>query len=698
MSSFTSISVTTGGGGSGSLIISWQDYQAYSDEEYKTNPKINFIQKSIVSGNFPYEEETSTSVVTNGNPSYGNRAAFSIEDIYNTGVAFVYNTPNLNLGGTGSFDVDSGHAQLDWGNIEFTHYNNVASLPTYISPFTNQYCTDLFEWRLVTNIPIFLTNAEAAEYIQYGDNIADAINNNVPSVEGRYFEITNLWTTGTWGPFGFTPGAGATTKHRDVRGYMESPRAISLWPVNGAQDGKLKYIVETTGEFNSLEYSEDGITWRSTDTFPYNYFYRPREDELGTFSFALTFYTDRVPIFANEETAQDYIEGDAEIEEAINFPEISGNYPGSMITNNTGDPDDGTDWGSVYTQSFFHNIYLLETGALQEISNKLYDITPGVWDDIKKGLEMYGDNPIESVMSLMYFPIDLSGVFTNYSNTSSVWFGGYQFTMASHTADKVIYPDGYFECGSVQIVPTFGNWRDIKATRIFVDLPYCGRYELDPQKYIGKTIKVIYYIDLYSGACLACLVEGATGSRNGKCLDQFNGIIGQRVPITLTDFSGHANAMINTLLGGGGQAITAGQSIGETGAHAALGAASGAGAGLALGGAAAGGVAMGALGAAKTIYGLQMNNINRFNQTRGGSSGMLNQYANQKPTFIFVYPDLDIPDNFNAMYGTPSNAGGSISSFSGYFEADTVKLNMPGATESEKAKARDLLMNGVYIQ
>ena len=93
-----------------------------------------------------------------------------------------------------------------------------------------------------------------------------------------------------------------------------------------------------------------------------------------------------------------------------------------------------------------------------------------------------------------------------------------------------------------------------------------------------------------------------------------------------------------------------------------------------------------------------MNNINKFNQTRGGSSGMLNQYANQKPTFIFVYPDTDIPDNFNAMYGTPSNAGGSIGSFSGYFEADTVRLNMPGATESEKAKARDLLMNGIYIQ
>ena len=76
---------------------------------------------------------------------------------------------------------------------------------------------------------------------------------------------------------------------------------------------------------------------------------------------------------------------------------------------------------------------------------------------------------------------------------------------------------------------------------------------------------------------------------------------------------------------------------------------------------------------------------------------MLNQYANQKPTFIFIYPDTDNPSNFNKMYGTPSNAGGLVSSFTGYFEADTIKLNISGATEYEKEKIRSLLMGGIYI-
>ena len=196
MANFTSISVTTGGGASGSLIFSWAEYQAYSDEEYKANPKVNFDMKIIKSGNFPYEESKSDSVVTNGRSAYNYRAAISIEDVYTRGVVFVYNDPYLNLGGIGSFSEDAGHAVLDWSDIQFTHYPNVSTLPTFANSYTNAYCTDLHYWKLETNIPIFLTNAEAAQYIQYGDNIQNAINNQVPSVEGRKFEIINIWTEG----------------------------------------------------------------------------------------------------------------------------------------------------------------------------------------------------------------------------------------------------------------------------------------------------------------------------------------------------------------------------------------------------------------------------------------------------------------------------------------------------------------------
>ena len=116
-------------------------------------------------------------------------------------------------------------------------------------------------------------------------------------------------------------------------------------------------------------------------------------------------------------------------------------------------------------------------------------------EDILKGLTMFGNNPIESVISLIYYPCDLSSVFTNISSTNNIWFGGYNFQNMANSVYQVVYPNGYFYCGGVNFTPVYGsgNWKNYKACRIFVDLPYCGRYELDPSKYWGKFVKIIYY-------------------------------------------------------------------------------------------------------------------------------------------------------------------------------------------------------------
>ena len=692
-----SYTVTLGNGSSGIINIDWGQYQAYSDEEYKTNPKIYFKQQSRNTPGWFQEEVCQTINLSSAQAQYGYRAAISIESIITyRGLIHAFTDPSISLSSLGSFTSEGGQSMISYSNITYST-NSSNNLPAIILSYGDSRVYDLDYWDLGTNIPVFETNSEASQYIQYGDNIASAINNNVPSVEGRAFEIINIWTEGTWTDNGYTPGSGATIHHRDVRGRIveEDAGLIGMYPENGIVDGGIVYRCVTSGTLTDLEYSEDGITWIPTNTFPYTYFYRPRVDEIGTFRFALTFYTDRVPIFKDAETLDDYFDGDVDINEALNWPEISNNYPGSDLPIDIGDPDDGTDWGDVYTQNFFANTYLCGTGALSEIANKLYDTTPSVWEDIKTGLEMFGNNPIESVISLIYYPCDLSSIFTNISSTNNIWFGGYNFQNMTNSVYQVVYPNGYFYCGGVNFTPVYGsgNWKNYKACRIFVDLPYCGRYELDPSKYWGKFVKIIYYIDLTTGGCAASLIHGADdGTRNGTELDRFNGVIGTKLSMTLTDFSSYANAQINTLLGSGGQAISNGATMGENGAGAIM-------SGNMIGGVGAigGAAALGAIEGAKTVYGLTMNNINKFNQTRGGSTAMINQYANQKPTFIFIYPDTDMPSNFNKMYGTPSNAGGAISSFTGYLEADTVKLNISGATESEKEKIRSLLMGGVYI-
>ena len=543
--------------------------------------------------------------------------------------------------------------------------------------------------QFTTNIPIFEDIEDAEDYLMAATEteahriMTRAINYQLPEeLEGYEFEITNPWQHGSWTVYGPTPDTAIA--YRNVRGKILDGGRMAFYEVEGISDGSLKLNFVSSGNFEALEYSVDGVTWTSTNSFPFAYFYRTRTDEIGTFNYGLAFSNNSVPIYATQSQATDYIQGLIDETEALNWSEISDSYP---TKNGTGEPDDITEFGSVYTRSFFTQQYICNTLAIQDISNALYDTSPGgIWEDIKKGLDMFGGNPMDAVVSLMYYPLDLTTVFTNVESAPSIWFGGYEHALTQGAASKILFPDGSFSVGTVAIKPTFKNWRDVYATKLFVDLPYCGRYELDPTKYYNRIVEVRYFIDTHTGGCVACLIT------DGHCYDQFNGQIGTQLPITLTDFSAYANAQINTLLGNGGQAMNTAVSASDAGARAAA-----QGATMGVVGAGVGAAALGAVQGAKTVYGLSMNNINKFNQTRGGSSAMLNQYLNQKVTFTFETLELDIPSNFYALHGGATNAGGRVGSFTGYLECDQVKLNIQGATESEKEQIRALLMGGVFI-
>lgn len=459
--------------------------------------------------------------------------------------------------------------------------------------------------------------------------------------------------------------------------------SVALYEIPGISGGKLKYGIKSNAEFYGLRYSTDGTTYQETPVIPFSYILRKREEELGVFDAALSMGNTTIPIFDSEVNAQGYINGSVDIESALNWDRISGEYP---LSNKTGDEDSQTIFGSVFTRSIFTQQYMCNVTAVQDIANALYDTSNGgLWENIKKGVEMFGDSPIESVINLTYYPLNLHNVFTQAEAAPDIYFGGYKHTLRQGSASKILYPDGYFSCGTVVLKRSTNTYKDFPPyTRIFVDIPYCGSYEIDPAKYYGKTTELRYYIDTRAyGACVACLIA------DGHLVDQWNGQLGVGLPMTLTDYSSYANAQIQTLLGNGGQAVSGGLDVAQGAAQASSAA------GLALG--AAGVAGFGAVAGAKTIYGLSQNNINKFNKTRGGSTGMLNQYLPQKAVFTIEIQEEDIPSNFYQLQGGASNAGGSVGSFSGYLEVDQIKLNMPGATENEKAKARALLMGGVFI-
>lgn len=554
----------------------------------------------------------------------------------------------------------------------------------------NRFYLTSFGGAFDTNIPIFATSEEKEEYCnpltteaRALELLKDALNYIAGETEpeGVEFSISNPWQHGTWTAYG--PAPDTPIAYRNVRGKILGTGKLALYRI-GLEDGSLKMGIKKQATFSALEYSTDGVTWHDTDSFPFDFFYATRVNELGTFNYGLSLGTDRIPFWDNEEDADDYIEGDKPIEDADNWDQISPGYPDPNVP---GDPDAITEFGEVGARSIFSQQYIVPLSVLYEIANALYDTTTaGLWEDIKKGLEMYGDSPIEAIENLSYYPLDLTQVFPGASQPH-IYFGGYKLDLSAGSVYKIANPNGFKTLGSLMFTRINKNWLDFEPyTKLFVNIPYCGEYQLDLSEYYGKELSVKYFIDTRTGSCCCCLLA------NGHLVDKFNGQMGVQMPIKLTDFSAYANSQINTLLGMGGQTM---QNMGSVGQTAASAISSGSGAALAGAGALA--VGMGGIMGAKTVYGLAQNNINRYTKTKGGSTSMLNMYMPQTICFTFERNIPDIPSNFYEMNGYPSNKGGTIGSFSGYLKCDTVKLSMPGATDTEMEKARGLLLSGVFI-
>lgn len=563
-----------------------------------------------------------------------------------------------------------------------------------------------FEAIMRTNIPIFLADDFAYAQI-YTDptkteeqrNIAlkHAFNFSDPKTpDGMDFEIKNMWTTGIW--INDTQPAVTNIYYRNFRARLISGK-FALYPISGVDDNKLKFGILNDAVFEEMQKSEDGSTWAACAEFPYEYFYRMRVNELSPtpttpIGYALTWANSKIPIFADEDTAQDYLDDLVGIDEAINWGDISPYYP---IGNGTGIEDDNSDFGEVYTEGIFTQQYIMDSAALHALANDLFDTqSGGLWEDFKAGLDMY-PNYMDAVMSLTFWPVDLTTIFSNVTAASYVWFGGYGWEPSGGNTYRIIYPNAEYVIGTFKVYKTFNSWRDYEPyTKLYVTLPYCGTYQLDLARYSGETIQVKYHFDTTCGTCI-CILSKVTDSGYVE-LDHFNGQAGVGMPITLTDKASYVSAQINTLLGGGGQAI---QQFGNG-----VGSVAGASTGLALAGAGAGVAVGGALVGAKTVYGLSMNNINNFNKTRGGSTPMINEYLPQSVSFMFeIQQDIYYNEStkksdlsvYNAMFGAPSMKPGKLYNFSGFLKCQAVKLECGIATERERERLKTLLLNGVYI-
>lgn len=545
---------------------------------------------------------------------------------------------------------------------------------------------DAVKLRIIAcNIPIFPSIEGAIRWIEDGDNAEEAVNYK-QSEHIKHYYIRNTYGSAT-------AGFNEITYNDNVPTYR-----MLYFTVNGkaalvkGEDYQLTLQVKgdiissgfaSTDSINVPETTEGSISY-------YGPFYNRWDGATGeniTVSynpFTASAYRN-VPILS-EEDVEKYFDGDNSV---LNTPENEGLNEG--INSTTGDPEITTTFGNPTHTTIFNRKYVLGPAALREVAGNMYD-TDGFWEDLEKGLKMYGSNPIDAVVGLQYWPININEVL-NTAQRQSVVFGSYVMN-TENVLNWIISESGYIDMGEFQIDTGYSldNIYGYEPyTKLYFYGPYVGTHQLDLKKYAGKTVTIRYFIDTNTGGCMCSLIV------DNKMMDYYNGQMAVNQPLIGRDFASFANAQINTLLGAGNSAMS--NASGAMGAgSAAISGATGAGSLINnLGGIGAQAVVGAAGSAAMTTYNLSQNSIQNFTKTVGASSSMLNEFLPQYPYFIFERVEIEETSNLGILKGKPSNASGTVGSFSGYLEVDDVELICSKATEAEKNEIIQLLHSGIRI-
>lgn len=636
-----------------------------------------------------------------------------------TGIGFVLGIKTYNANGF-TFLSDTGCVEEHYNDntgvyasCAFQTASVLTATATSRYPFTDPFYSISVD---IPCLPLFGSEQRAEDYVT-GVNISldDALNIYEPETEpeGELFEVYNTGQRGTWS-LGDIVTDVSTPFYRWFRVKLATTQGVDgrlAFYKQGLSDGVIKLIPVLTASVVFCEYSTNGSTWEewTGSGLPFDYIYGERTNELGTFIYATRTGlngTDGAPIFDDEATALGWVNHDpnVDITDAENYGDLGNRYP---IGNKTGENETNTTMGTASNfKSHFTQKYILDSGDVVKISNALFDTTNNIFDDIKTGLKMFGERVIDSVCSLVFFPIDLTSVFTRLSSQSYIFFGGYQYPPQDDPTTIQVYKllgyDGYIDLGTVTIEPTYpeGDYRNTSQfCKVSIFLPYVGLTELSYEKYVGKTLKVRYYIDLNTGGCLVCLL--CNDGDGYKLYDYVNGQIGTQVPITITDYSSYAQAELrnisNLASSTTGFAMSGATAIG--GVNNFQNATSQKGIDQALGDITTGalGSVSGVVNMEKAIYDISTTNINNFKTTKGGSGAIGNQYLPQYVYLVFEYIETEETPNLLQLEGRPSNRSGSLDSFSGYLEVDSVKLSCSYATENEKKEIEQLLNTGIYI-
>lgn len=378
-------------------------------------------------------------------------------------------------------------------------------------------------------------------------------------------------------------------------------------------------------------------------------------------------YTN-IPIFADEDIADKYIEGLIGEDAAINAGDLG--YDGKITT---GDDLSSSDIPSpvIAGSGAGVNVWLLDKGNLNAIFSDLYSDTQTIIDDIQKGTWLWGNNPIDFIVSIYYVPFNVSSFYDTI--TERVWLGqydtGHDYTKAKETkssGQRIILVNQTID-------QVYGDWRDLDFFKYEVFLPYIGFVPLDPQIYVGHTLKIELAFDVMTHNIRYYLFS------DGVVVERVDGSVGYAIPITGTDMVNKASQNLS----GAMNAINSGMNIGQGAAQMSKGS-------LVTGFTNVTNGVMGAIDGLKNMAQYPKQII------KGDISASMNIFDINYVYLKITEKQSIYPSAIRQVYNNPSYVCCKLSDLLGYCELQDVQLTS-SCTKQEYDEIIQLLKEGVIF-
>lgn len=304
-----------------------------------------------------------------------------------------------------------------------------------------------------------------------------------------------------------------------------------------------------------------------------------------------------------------------------------------------------------------------ETGFIQIFAptlNQINNLSDYMWKGsfFDNVLKLFSD-PMSIIIGLSMYPFPIT------TNGQQLVHAGNVLTDVHMNVPTSQYVT--IDCGTLDIEHFYDAYIDYEPyTNCQIYLPYIGIQSLSMDDIMGKTIQVIYRVDLMTGVC------GAYILCDGVILYTFSGECSSQIPISGQSFQSIVQSAINiattTATAKGSGKTSKGEPIPSQKSTA----------------------------LASSLAGNVMSMKPDVSRS-GNVSSNVGMLGPQKPYLIFSVPRTCLPKGQNKYLGYPAFMTVKLSSLKGYTEVENLWLNNMTCTEAEKKEIEELLKGGVIL-